>query len=280
MGYNSSHKVMSMIRLCILLFSCIISSVSFAQTELRVKSMTLTTDHIPAAEKRNDYNGQACALVKIQVVDGVEKIEGFSIGGAVRKTGVEHWVYMCHGAKSMKIHFRNHLPVEVRFLDFQIDALESNRVYELVLQDPYLNSGSEETQKLQKLILEYYPATATVLIDNVQRYGNNGRIEVELSVGEEHSYIIAANGYNVSQGKVILSSSTPRILRETLFPTSQMVQQQTFSKDTETRTNISKEDVRDRLIENRAAAIRKNYKGEKRTKKDRKDKQVKPEKRK
>lgn len=271
-----------MIRLCIILFFCIISSVSFAQTELRVKSMTLTTDHIPAAEKRNDYNGQACALVKIQVVDEVQRIEGFSIGGAVRKTGVEHWAYMCNGAKSMKIHFRNHLPVEVRFLDFQIDVLESNRVYELVLQDPYVNSGSEETKKLQKLILEYYPATATatVLIDNVQHYGNNGRIEVELSVDDEHSYIIAANGYYVSQGKVILSSSTPKILRETLFPTSQMVQQQTYSKDTETRTNISRENVRDGLIENRAASIRKKYKGEKRTKKDRIEKQVKPEKRK
>ena len=62
----------SMYRLYIILFALITSSVSFAQMDLKVKSMTLTTGHIPAAEKRNDYNGQPCALVKIQVVDEVE----------------------------------------------------------------------------------------------------------------------------------------------------------------------------------------------------------------
>ena len=229
---NAKMKENSMYRLYLLFFAFMLSTISFAQADLAVKSMSLTTSHIPAADKRNDYNKKPCALVKIQVVDEVERIEGYSMGKPVKKSGVEHWAYMCSGSKSMKIHFRNHLPVEVKFRDYQIESLEGNRVYELVLQDLNGRSVSENAKTLQKLILRYSPANATVLIDNVPRYGHEGRIELELPVNEEHKYLITAEGYNYVQGSVTLSSSAPRIITETLVSTNQNMQRYDSSVNT------------------------------------------------
>ena len=101
-----------------------------------------TTDHIPGADRRNDLNGNPCALVKVQVVDDIERIEGNKIGSIVSK-GVEKWVFMCQGSRNMKIHLKNHLPVLVMFRDHDINGLEGNRVYELVLEYPDAQKPSE-----------------------------------------------------------------------------------------------------------------------------------------
>ena len=206
-------KGISMYRLFILFWAIILSTISFAQADLRVKSMSLTTSHIPSADKRNDFNKKPCALVKIQVVDEVENIEGYSIGKPVKKSGVEHWAYMCDGSKFMKIHFKNHLPVEIRFRDYQIESLEGNKVYELVLQD---SNGGGNPPQLQKLILNYSPANATVIIDNNPYHGRNGHIEIDLPVNATHNYLITSEGYYHVQNSVTLSPSAPRIITETL----------------------------------------------------------------
>lgn len=100
-----------------------------------VNSFIQTTDHISIGDRRNDFNGNPCALVKVQVVDFIERVEGNTIGRIVEK-GVEKWVYMCSGSRNMKIHLKNHLPVKVIFKDYKIDGLEGNRVYELTINLP------------------------------------------------------------------------------------------------------------------------------------------------
>ena len=45
-------------------------------------------------------------------------------------------IYMCKGSRNVRIHLKNHLPVKVMFQDYKINGLESNRVYELVLEIP------------------------------------------------------------------------------------------------------------------------------------------------
>lgn len=106
-----------------------------AQQAVTVKSFTQTTDHIPGGDRRNDYNDTPCALVKVQVVDDIDRIESNSIGAIINK-GVEKWVYMCKGSRNMTIHLKNFLPVEVQFRSYGISSLESNRVYKLELQVP------------------------------------------------------------------------------------------------------------------------------------------------
>lgn len=128
------------ILLCFLMLALAVVPV-FSQKPTTIR-FTQTTDHIPGADRRNDLNGNPCALVKVQVVDDIERIEGNKIGSIVSK-GVEKWVFMCQGSRNMKIHLKNHLPVLVMFRDHDINGLEGNRVYELVLEYPDAQKPSE-----------------------------------------------------------------------------------------------------------------------------------------
>lgn len=191
---------------------------SVAQKTATVKSFTLTTDHISSSDRRKDLNGNLCALVKVQVVDNIERIEGNKIGNIV-KHGVENWVYMCKGSRNMRIHLQNHLPVKVIFQDYKINGLESNRVYELVLEIPdapipELFAETSNSSAEQKLTLNYTPEHAMVLIDS-KPYHGNGHIELQLPVGE-HSYIIAAEGYITAESTVKLNEHAPRVITEVL----------------------------------------------------------------
>jgi len=182
-----------------------------SQKAATVKSFVQTTDHISGSERRNDMNGTPCALVKVQVVDDISRVEGNRIGDIVNK-GVEKWVYMCKGSRNMRIHLKNHLPVKVMFQDYQINGLESNRVYELVIETP---DAPTQLEKQQMLVINYTPENAMVLIDS-KPYRGNGRIETELPVGE-HRYIIAADGYNTAEGVVKLNEQGAREITERLM---------------------------------------------------------------
>lgn len=186
-----------------------------AQKAATVKSFTQTADHIPGGERRNDLNGDPCALVKVQVVDNIERVEGNKIGDIV-KHGVEKWVYMCKGSRNMKIHLSNHLPVKVMFQDYDINGLESNRVYELVIEIPDAPNPQPYTSSnvKQKLIINYSPKKAMVLVDSKYCKGN-GKIELELPIGD-HSYVIAAEGYITAEGLVKLNPRAPREITENL----------------------------------------------------------------
>ncbi len=192
-----------------LLCACVLNASS--QKAATIKSFVQTTDHISGSDRRNDMNGTPCALVKVQVVDDISRVEGNRIGDIVNK-GVEKWVYMCKGSRNMRIHLKNHLPVKIMFQDYQINGLESNRVYELVIETPDVPA---QLDKQQKLVINYTPANAMVLIDS-KPYKGNGRIETELPVGE-HRYIIAANGYITAEGVVKLNEQGAREITERLM---------------------------------------------------------------
>ena len=214
-----------------------------AQKAAKVKSFTLTNDHIPSSDRRKDLNGALCALVKIQVVDNIERIEGNKIGSIVNR-GVEKWVYMCKGSRNMKIHLKNHLPVRVLFQNYKINGLQSNRVYEMVIEIPDAPVASvvsvpQQEQpaeaKLQKMVINYSPANAMVLVDS-KPYKSNGSLELQLPVGE-HSYIVAAEGYTVYEGTIKLNEYAPGIVSANLIPDATVEQK---AEETETKKNKKK----------------------------------------
>lgn len=123
-------------RLISILLLCFLSLSVSAQKDATVKSFAQTTDHIPGKDRRNDLNGVPCALIKVYVVDDIERIEGNKIGEIVKQGNVEKWVYMCKGSRNIRLHLKNHLPVRVMFQDYHINGLESNRVYELYIEIP------------------------------------------------------------------------------------------------------------------------------------------------
>lgn len=199
-----------------------------AQKPVKVISFTETTDHISGAERKKDFNGNYCALVKVQVLDNIQRVEGNKIGSIVNR-GVEKWVYMCRKSRNMRIHFQNHLPVRVVFGNYKVTELESNRVYELVIEIP----DAQKTQPIdyqppvsntkQQFVLNYTPENATVLIDS-KPYPGNGRIDVQLPTGE-HTYLIAALGYSTAEGAFKLTEQAPRVITENLISDGAVVEQ-------------------------------------------------------
>ena len=114
--------------------------------ELEVKSFVFSpTDIIPANEQRKDLNGTYCALVKIQIVDDIDRVEGNIIGDIVNR-GVEKWVYMTDGTKEFRLYPKSHLPLSISCNAYGIDGLESKRVYILRLT----GSDDEKNEESKK----------------------------------------------------------------------------------------------------------------------------------
>lgn len=204
----------------LLMYCCLCAE---AQSNAVVKSFTQTTDHIPSNDRRNDLNGDPCALVKIQVVDEIERVEGNRIGNIINK-GVEKWVYMCKGSRNIRIHLKNHLPVRIMFQDYNINGLESNRVYEAILEIQNDTKHQTVTQKpaasqedlktTQTFVLNYMPIDAKVLVDS-KEYKGNGVLEIELPLGE-HRYVVSAKEHITAEATFTLNKYAPTIITEIL----------------------------------------------------------------
>lgn len=193
-----------------ILIMCLAYQNVAAQQEVKIESFTATTDHIPSADRKKDSNGVPCALVKVQVIDDIERVEGNKIGDIINK-GVEKWIYMCKGSRNVRLHFKNHLPVKVTFRDFRINGLESNRVYELVINMPNLPSSSEQMEvKGNNMLMRVIPANAIITIwsdDNprkIYRPENDGSLSIHLPYGRYY-YKAKAEGYNDLDGSVFVS---------------------------------------------------------------------------
>mgnify|MGYP007027134120 FL=1 len=66
-----------------------------------------------------DLNDEPCALVKIQMEDGINKVEGNIIGSPQKMNG-ETWIYVTEGSKEIKIQPAHSVSFMVSFSDFGI----------------------------------------------------------------------------------------------------------------------------------------------------------------
>lgn len=121
-------------------------SIAVISQELKIQSFTLSpTEIIPGNEQRKDLNGEACALVKVQVVDDIDRVEGNFIGDIERR-GMEKRIYLTKGTKMFRLYPHGHLPVNIITGDYNIEKLEGNHVYILRLVGD--NDEKKEKQKL------------------------------------------------------------------------------------------------------------------------------------
>ena len=117
----------------IIAFLFAILPIAAISQELQVQSFALSpTEIIPSSDQRKDLNGVNCALVKVQVVDGIDRVEG-NIIGDIDSRGTEKRIYLTQGTKVFRLYPHSHLPVSITTSDFDIEKLESNRVYILRL---------------------------------------------------------------------------------------------------------------------------------------------------
>ncbi len=177
--------------------------------ELTIKDMSATNDLSASQYRRNDINGEPCALIKVQLATEGATFEGNVITPVDYKSG-EYWVYMTKGSKEMRIKHPKFLPCHVTFGEFGINnGVTSLTTYTLTLLMP----GNAPVQK-QKLIVNYTPKNAMVII-NSKTYSGDGHVELELPIGS-YDYQVAAVGYTMAEGTVKLNASGPRTITESL----------------------------------------------------------------
>ena len=102
--------------------------------ELEIQSFKRSvTDIIAKKDQRLDMNGDFCALVKVQIVDEIDHVDGNVMGEIVNR-GSEKWVYFSQGTKEFRIVPKNYQPVHIVCNDYGINGLRSKRVYVLKLK--------------------------------------------------------------------------------------------------------------------------------------------------
>ena len=181
-------------RITILLLALLVAGHVTAQ-ELTVKNFALMTNEVISRQnQRLDLAGQPCALLKVQMIDQLEKVEG-NVVGKIIDHGNEKWVYVTDGTKQLRLHPKNHLSFMLVTANYGVDHMEGNRVYELRLTDNSQQAGTAQTDYAYlKLWIE--PKNALVTID-----GNPSEVDPEdgslnevLRFGQ-HVIIAQAPGY-------------------------------------------------------------------------------------
>ena len=110
-----------------------LSLTAFAQ-QIEVKRFGLANQFIAAADRINDYDGDPCAVIKIQGA----KIDSVSGAFEVRKFGAEVWAYMTDGDRRLTIYKQGYEPKSVVFKDYGVDDVKGNKVYLMTLFAPEL----------------------------------------------------------------------------------------------------------------------------------------------
>lgn len=108
--------------------------VAMAQS-FTVESMQVMQNDLTArTNPRVGNDGNKCALLKIYVADNLAKARG-TVVGEIEQTGMEKLIYMGHNAKEVELVFDRHMPILIRFDEYNIPALTGNMVYKIVLTE-------------------------------------------------------------------------------------------------------------------------------------------------
>lgn len=199
---------------CLFILSIFMTSMSLHAQKLTVESMQATYDLSASQYRRIDLNSEPCGLVKVSLAARGATFEGSVIEPVEYKTG-EYWVYMSKGSRELRIKHPSYVPLHVKFADYGIKDIQPLTTYNLILVMPQ----TEGPVQTQKLIINYSPANAIVMIDS-KLYRGNGRAEAVLPIGS-HNYVVAAEGYETAEGSVKLTATAPRTVTEHLVALAQ-----------------------------------------------------------
>lgn len=105
------------------------------EEEILVKSMSLVINDLSASmtdKMRLDTNGSPCALIRVMLKDSDPKFEGNIVGSIIQR-GMQYFVYMASGSKYLRVAPADHFPITISFSDYNINALDSKKTYDLIL---------------------------------------------------------------------------------------------------------------------------------------------------
>ena len=155
-------------RILLLLPLLLCSLISQAQ-ELKVKSFAQAAMDLSAStHERKDLNGNACALVKVQLAREGATFKGNVMDDVAYKVS-EYWVYMARGSRDMSITVPGFLPLEVNFAELSggsVARLEGKTTYILTIALP--SSATDIAQKSASGAFSAAPSVTKNLTFNVK----------------------------------------------------------------------------------------------------------------
>ncbi len=160
---------------------------------LIVESFELAPNDLTAStQRRNDLNGDACALIKVQLTKPGAVFQGNVMGDTPYSNSV-YWVYMTKGSKMLEVQLEGFIPVKVNFLDYGIKGLESLNTYILTINTPGAGAVDDGTSYFT---LTVTPKNAIVSIDGGEpkTLSIDGVYSDRLRRGT-HRYKLSATGY-------------------------------------------------------------------------------------
>ena len=190
----------------LLFIGCCWLVIGFAAAQkLVVESMTTVVNDISASQyRRNDYNGDPCALIKVSLAAKDAQFEGSVIPPVEYKMG-EYWVYMSKGSQELRIKHPSFVPLHVKFADYGIGKdVQPLQTYALTLLIPQL-SGIEVDDGMRYFVMSVEPANATVYIDDHPQVVQNGTLSILLPMGE-HRYKVESTAYEPKSGTFIIGN--------------------------------------------------------------------------
>ncbi len=177
-----------------LLFLCMTFAMAMSQ-KLTVDNFALAPrDLTGSTQPRNDNNGVACALVKVQLARPGATFHGNVMGDTPYSQSV-YMVYMMKGSKMLEVRLDGYLPVMIDFeKDWGINGVESLSTYVLSITLPNV-IGQSVDDGMSYFTLTVMPKNASVLLDgDLQALNEEGVLSLRLPRGR-HSYRIVARGY-------------------------------------------------------------------------------------
>ncbi len=163
-------------------------SLNISAQELVVKSIRQIPNSMAArSNPRLDGNNKPGALLQLQMTPVLERVGGNYIGNPVRKGATETWVYMTDGSKEVKLYFKSHTPLFIRFSDFGVESVKSNEVYEVRITE------NVPTNKVSFRV-EPVDARSTVTINGVEYPTDQGLLTLDLPY-RSYEYEVKAEGY-------------------------------------------------------------------------------------
>lgn len=221
----------------ILLTVSVLASGRVSAQELEILRFEMAPMDLTAATHAvKDFNGQDCALIKVQVPrEGV----GFE-GNIVRQEFHinEYWVYVIPGTKLLQIKHPDAFPRMVEFAAYDIPAVESAVTYVMTLKVASAASAAPGVA-MQNVIVDVAPADALVILDGKMLSLQGGKGTVSLPVDKEYHYTVATRGYYPVEGSIRLTSNAPGQLIARLVPLRESAAQPASSSPASQSTTLS-----------------------------------------
>ena len=225
----------------ILLTVSVLASGRVSAQELEILRFEMAPMDLTAATHAvKDFNGQDCALIKVQVPrEGV----GFE-GNIVRQEFHinEYWVYVIPGTKLLQIKHPDALPRMVEFAAYDIPAVDSAVTYVMTLKWASEASAAPGVA-MQNVIVDVAPADALVILDGKMLSLQGGKGTVPLPVDKEYHYTVATRGYYPVEGSIRLTSNAPGQLIARLVPLRESAAQPAPSSPASPSPSVSKDVV-------------------------------------